>query len=168
LGKTGKKQDAKLTKPSVNNMKPCAALPRGLLVLLTLGLPVIALATDAPPKASVYFISPENGAAVTNPFTVQFGLRGMGVAPAGLDKSNTGHHHLFIDTTLSPEELKQPITSDAQHLHFGGGQTETELTLPRGRHTLQLVLADWSHIPFNPPIVSPVITITVKTSEDQQ
>jgi hypothetical protein len=149
-------------------MTPSAALARGLLFSLTLGLPVIALATDAPPKASVYFISPQNGDAVTNPFTVQFGLRGMGVAPAGVDKPNTGHHHLLIDTTLSPEQLTQPIVSDAQHLHFGGGQTETELTLPRGRHTLQLVLGDWSHTPFNPPIVSSVITITVKTGEDQQ
>jgi hypothetical protein len=149
-------------------MTPSAALARGLLFSLTLGLPVIALATDAPPKASVYFISPQNGDAVTNPFTVRFGLRGMGVAPAGVDKPNTGHHHLLIDTTLSPEQLTQPIVSDAQHLHFGGGQTETELTLPRGGHTLQLVLGDWSHIPFNPPIVSSVITITVKTGEDQQ
>jgi Domain of unknown function (DUF4399) len=73
---------------------------------------------------------------------VQFGLRGIGVAPAGVDKPNTGHHHLLIDTTLSPEELKQPIDSDDRHLHFGGGQTEIELTLPRGRHTLQLVLGD--------------------------
>jgi hypothetical protein len=129
---------------------------------------MIALATDAPPKASVYLISPQNGDAVTNPFTVQFGLRGMGVAPAGVDKPNTGHHHLLIDTTLSPEELKQPIVSDDRHLHFGGGQTETELTLPRGRHTLQLVFADWTHTPFNPPIVSPVITVTVKTGEDTQ
>jgi Domain of unknown function (DUF4399) len=149
-------------------MTPSAALARGLLFSLTLGLPVIALATDAPPKASVYFISPQNGDAVTNPFTVRFGLRGMGVAPAGVDKPNTGHHHLLIDTTLSPEQLTQPIVNDAQHLHFGGGQTETELTLPRGRHTLQLVLGDWSHIPFNPSIVSSVITITVKTGEDQQ
>jgi hypothetical protein len=97
--------------------------------------------------------------------SVRFGLRGMGVAPAGVDKPNTGHHHLLIDTTLSPEELKQPIASYAQHLHFGSGQTETELTLPRGRHTLQLVLGGWSHIPFNPPIVSSVITVTVKTGE---
>jgi len=124
--------------------------------------------TAAPPKASVYFISPKNGDAVTNPFIVLFGLIDAGIAPAGDDKPNTGHHHLLMDTTLSPDELKQPILSDARHLHFGGGQTETELTLPRGRHTLQLVLADWSHTPFTPPLVSAVITITVKTGEDQQ
>jgi hypothetical protein len=150
-------------------MKPCAALARpGLLIALTLGLPAIALALAAPPKASVYFISPQNGDGVTNPFTVQFGLRGMGVAPAGDDKPNTGHHHLLIDTTLSPEELTHPIVSDNQHLHFGGGETETELTLSRGRHTLQLVFGDWSHTPFSSPIMSPVITVTVKTGEDVQ
>jgi hypothetical protein len=75
---------------------------------------------------------------------------------------NAGHHHLIIDTQLSPEQLKQPIPADDQHRHFGGGQTETVLTLPPGPHTLQLVLGDWSHIPHNPPVMSPVIKITVK------
>ena len=151
-------------------MRSCAALARGLLLLsVAFGVAAVALGTTAPPpKASVYFISPKNGDAVTNPFIVLFGLIDAGIAPAGDDKPNTGHHHLLIDTTLSPDELKQPILSDARHLHFGGGQTETELTLPRGRHTLQLVFADWSHTPFTPPLVSPVITITVKTGEDQQ
>ena len=86
----------------------------------------------------------------------------MGVAPAGVEKPSTGHHHLLIDTTLTPEQAKEPIPADDHHLHFGGGQTETRLTLSPGRHTLQLVLADWSHIPFNPPVVSPAITIDVK------
>jgi hypothetical protein len=140
-----------------------------LLLGLAFGIPVVALGTTAaPPNASVYFINPKNGDAVTNSFTVQFGLKGMVIAPAGDDEPNTGHHHLLIDTTLSPDELKQPIVSDARHLHFGGGQTQTELTLPRGPHTLQLVFGDWSHTPFNPPIVPPVITVTVKTGEDQQ
>ena len=103
--------------------------------------------------ASVYFISPKDGDTVASPFKVQFGLTGMGVAPAGVDKPNTGHHHLIIDTTLSPAELKEPIASDAKHLHFGGGQTETMVTLPPGQHTLQLVLGDWSHVPFDPPIM---------------
>ena len=142
-------------------------LPR-LLLGLAFGILVVLGTSATPPKVSVYVISPKNGDAVTNPFTVQFGLIGMGIAPAGDDKPNTGHHHLLIDTTLSPDELKQPIVNDARHLHFGGGQTETELTLPRGRHTLQLVFGDWSHTPFNPPIVSLVITVTVKTGEDQQ
>jgi hypothetical protein len=150
-------------------MTSSAVVARGLLLGVALAIPVVAVGTAAaPPNASVYFINPKNGDAVTNPFTVQFGLTGMGIAPAGDDKPNTGHHHLLIDTTLSPEELTQPIARDAKHLHFGGGQTETELSLPRGRHTLQLVFGDWSHIPFNPPIVSSVITITVKTGEDQQ
>jgi hypothetical protein len=145
------------------DMMPYSAFRRSLLIALTIGIPAIALGeTAAPPNASVYIISPKDGDTVTSPFKVQFGLTGMGVAPAGIDKPNTGHHHLLIDTTLSPEELKQPIPSDAKHLHFGGGQTETMLTLPPGRHTLQLVLGDWTHIPFNPPIISPVITVTVK------
>jgi Domain of unknown function (DUF4399) len=126
-------------------------------------VPAVALGeTAAPPNAAVYIISPRDGDTVTSPFKVQFGLSGMGVAPAGVDKPNTGHHHLLIDTMLSPEELKTPIASDAKHVHFGGGQTETTVTLSPGRHTLQLVLGDWTHIPFSPPIMSPVVTITVK------
>jgi hypothetical protein len=94
-------------------MTLCAALTRGLLFGLAFGIPAMALGTTAaPPNASVYFINPRNGDAVTNPFTVQFGLTGMGIALAGDDKPNTGHHHLLIDTTLSPEELTQPIVSD--------------------------------------------------------
>ena len=136
---------------------------RSVVLAMMLAVPAIALAqTAAPPNAVVYIISPKDGDTVTSPFKVQFGLSGMGVAPAGVDKPNTGHHHLIIDATLSPDELKEPIASDAKHIHFGGGQTETMVTLPPGRHTLQLVLGDWSHIPFNPPIMSPVVTVTVK------
>jgi len=136
---------------------------RNLLVALAIGIPASAVAeTPAPPNASVYIISPKDGDTVTSPFKVQFGLSGMGVAPAGVEKANTGHHHLIVDTTLSPQELKEPIASDAKHIHYGGGQTEAMVTLPPGRHTLQLVLGDWTHIPFNPPIMSPVITVTVK------
>jgi hypothetical protein len=86
----------------------------------------------------------------------------MGIAPVGVQTERTGHHHLLIDTRLSDEELKRPIAADVQHLHFGGGQTETLVTLLPGRHTLQLVLGDWSHIPHNAPVMSPIITITVK------
>jgi hypothetical protein len=144
-------------------MMPYAIFGRSLLLALAIGLPAAALAeTAAPPNASVYFINLKDGDTVSSPFKVQFGLTGMGIAPAGIEKPNTGHHHLIIDTTLSPEELKRPIGMDAKHLHFGGGQTETMLTLPPGRHTLQLELGDWSHVPFNPPIQSPVISITVK------
>src|SRR5262249_45303042 len=116
----------------------------------------------APAGASVYFINLKTGDTVTSPFKVQFGLAGIGVAPAGVEKANTGHHHLIIDATLSADELKAPIASDAKHVHFGGGQTEATVTLPAGQHTLQLVLGDWSHIPLVPPVMSEPITITVK------
>ncbi len=144
-------------------MRFYAAFRRSLLLAALIVAAAIALGeTAAPPNAAVYIISPKDGDTVTSPFKVQFGLAGMGVAPAGVDKPNTGHHHLIIDTTLSSEELKAPIASDAKHVHFGGGQTETTATLPPGRHTLQLVLGDWTHIPFSPPIMSSVITVTVK------
>ena len=136
---------------------------RNLLVAIAIGIPTSAFAeTPAPPNASVYIISPKDGDTVTSPFKVQFGLSGMGVAPAGVEKPNTGHHHLIVDTTLSPQELKEPIASDAKHIHYGGGQTEAMVTLPPGRHTLQLVLGNWTHIPHEPPVMSPIITITVK------
>jgi hypothetical protein len=119
-----------------------------------------ALAADAPPK--VYFINLKDGAKVKSPFLVQFGLSGLGVAPAGTEKDGTGHHHLFIDTTFSAADAGAPIPKDDKHLHFGNGQTEAMVTLPPGKHTLQLVFANWSHVPFDPPVVSPVITVTVK------
>jgi len=144
-------------------MTAYSTLPRSLLLALAFGVPALALGQiAAPPNAAVYLIIPKDGDTVTSPFKVQFGLSGMGVAPAGVDKPNTGHHHLLIDAMLSPEELKAPIPADPKHLHFGGGQTETILTLPPGRHTLQLMLGDWTHVPFNPPIMSPVVTVTVK------
>ena len=90
------------------------------------------------------------------------GLTAMGVAPVGTQTPNTGHHHLLIDTKLSDEELNKPVAADAKHVHFGGGQTEAMVTLPPGGHTLQLVLGDWSHIPHNPPVMSAVISVTVK------
>ncbi len=139
--------------------------------LLLLALPVLASAqqapapaaalprTAAPAGATVYFLSPENGATVQSPFTVRFGLRGMGVAPAGVTNPNTGHHHLIIDADTPPENL--PVPNDDQHRHFGAGQTEVEVTLPPGQHTLQLVLGDALHIPHQPPVVSEKITITV-------
>jgi hypothetical protein len=144
-------------------MPSLSALRRSLLIAALVGIPATALSeTAAPPGASVYIISPKDGDTVTSPFKVQFGLTGMGVAPAGVEKPKTGHHHLIIDATLSAEELKQPIAADATHVHFGGGQTEAMVTLPPGQHTLQLVLGDWSHVPFDPPIMSPVVTVTVK------
>jgi hypothetical protein len=133
-----------------------------LLLLMAAAAATAKAQTPAPPNAVVYFINVKSGDHVTSPFKIQFGLSGMGVAPAGVEKPNTGHHHLLIDTTLTPEQAHEPIPADDRHLHFGGGQTETMLTLAPGRHTLQLVLGDWSHVPFNPPIVSPVITVDVK------
>ena len=118
--------------------------------------------TPSPEGAKVYFINLKDGAEVDSPFLVQFGLSGMGVAPAGVEKPNTGHHHLLIDATLTPEQLKEPIPSDDNHKHFGGGQTEAMVTLPKGQHTLQLVLGDWTHIPHAPPVMSETITITVR------
>jgi hypothetical protein len=118
--------------------------------------------TPSPKGAKVYFVNIKNGDTVSSPFLVQFGLSGMGVAPVGVDTANTGHHHLIIDTKLSPEALKAPIAADAKHVHYGGGQTEAMVTLPPGQHTLQLVLGNWSHIPHDPPVMSEIITITVK------
>ena len=125
----------------------------------------VALAgeTPSPAGAKVYFIGLEDGQTVSSPVTIRFGLSGMGVAPAGVDdKPKTGHHHLIINEKIEGEELNEPIPADDQHIHFGGGQTETTVELPAGTHTLQLVVGDWSHIPHNPPVMSERITITVK------
>lgn len=116
--------------------------------------------TASPDGAKVYFIAPANGAEVSSPVTVQFGLSGMGVAPAGVEKAKTGHHHLLINQKL--EDYSAPIPADDTHKHFGGGQTETTIELKPGKHTLQLILADQNHIPHAPPVQSEVITITVK------
>lgn len=115
-----------------------------------------------PEKAKLYIISPKDGKTVKPKFTVKFGLKGMGVAPAGIylgpDKP-TGHHHLVIDSELP--DLTLPFPMDDKHLHFGGGQTEVTLELPPGEHTLQLVLGDHAHIPHDPPLTSEKITVTV-------
>ncbi len=139
-------------------------LKYAFVVAVALGLgtgAVLAMdRTKAPEGAEVYFIEPANGATVSNPVTVKFGLKGMGVAPAGVEKENTGHHHLLIDQKL--EDYNAPIPADDTHVHFGGGQTEATITLPAGQHTLQLLVADHNHIPHDKPIESEVITITVK------
>jgi len=116
--------------------------------------------TPSPPGAEVYIISPKNGAIVHNPVLVQFGLKGMGVAPAGVKYDNTGHHHLLIDTD-PPADQSTPLPATDKLVHFGKGQTETTLNLTPGKHTLQLVLADANHIPHSPPVISKKITITV-------
>lgn len=115
--------------------------------------------SPSPAGAAVYFIDLKDGQTVPTKFTVHFGLRGMGVAPAGSDKENSGHHHLLIDTDAPP--MDQPIPNDFNHLHYGAGQTEAELTLPPGDHTLQLLLGDKGHIPNSPPVISQRIRIRV-------
>ena len=114
----------------------------------------------APKDAELYFISPQDGATVKSPVTVRFGLRGMGVAPAGVAMENTGHHHLLIDAELPPQDL--PVPADANHRHVGKGQTEAAVTLAPGRHRLQLLLGDHLHIPHDPPVASKPITIVVE------
>ncbi len=133
------------------------------LFAIALATPAFAIElprTDAPAEAKLYFISPKSGEKVKNPVVVRFGLSGMGVAPAGSVVAKTGHHHLLIDTGLP--ELGMPIPNDAKHLHFGGGQTETSLTLTAGEHTLQLLLGDHSHIPHKQPVMSDQIKIVVE------
>lgn len=122
--------------------------------------PVIAR-TPSPEGAQLYFVSPKDGEVVKNPVTVRFGLKGMGVAPAGVDKPGTGHHHLLIDVADAPA-LDKPLPADDHHKHFGAGQTETLIELSSGKHTLQLILGDTNHVPHNPPLMSEKITITVE------
>ena len=117
--------------------------------------------SPAPAGAEVYFIAPRDGQTIHGPVTVKFGLKGMGVAPAGTKFDNTGHHHLLVDTDLSEIKLDAPLPATDKIVHFGKGQTETTLTLPPGKHTLELLFADYLHIPFDPPLHSKKITITV-------
>ena len=123
--------------------------------------------TTSNPEAKVYIVNLADGAEVSSPVMVVFGLSGMGVAPAGTEKENTGHHHLLIDRPPlgqgedGADELSYGIPADENHLHFGGGQTETMVELTPGTHTLQLVMGDMGHVPHSTPIVSDVITITV-------
>ena len=117
--------------------------------------------STAPDGARVYFITPVDGAVVTGPVHVQFGLAGMGVAPAGTDAANTGHHHLLIDLPeLPPADL--PLPANDQVRHFGGGQTEAMIDLEPGEHTLQLIMGNHLHVPHDPVVASERITITVK------
>lgn len=112
------------------------------------------------PGASVYFITPEDGATVSNPIKLEFGIEGMTVVAAGVNDPHSGHHHLLVDTGLP--ELGMPIPADPDHIHFGDGSTSTELNLEPGEHTLLLVLGDHLHVPHEPPVSSATITITVE------
>ncbi|UWR05071.1 DUF4399 domain-containing protein [Ruegeria conchae] len=124
--------------------------------------------TPSNPDARVYFANLTDGDTVQSPVTIVFGLSGMGVAPAGTEKENTGHHHLLVDRPPlgqgedGADELAYGLPADDNHIHFGGGQTEVTLELSPGEHTLQLVLGDAGHVPHATPIVSEVITITVE------
>jgi len=115
--------------------------------------------TPSAPGAAVYFVGIKDGATLPPKPIIHFGLRNMGVAPAGLARENAGHHHLIIDVPTPP--LDKPLPNDFNHLHFGSGQTEAEVSLTPRKHTLQLILADKDHIPHNPPVMSPRIRVVV-------
>jgi Domain of unknown function (DUF4399) len=137
------------------------------VAFIMFGLSSAAIAQESPSPAGskVYFINLKDGDTVSNPVVVKFGLAGMGIAPAGLQgdaTAGTGHHHLLINKELTGAALKDVIPMDDAHRHFGKGQTEATITLPAGTHTLQLVLADWTHVPHVPPVMSERIKITVK------
>ena len=116
--------------------------------------------STAPDGASVAILNPQDGDVVSSPVTVQFDVQGMTLAPAGDATPNTGHHHLLVD--VPAPDLGQVIPKDAQHLHFGQGQAMAEITLAPGQHTLQLLLGDGNHVPHDPPMLSPIVTITVQ------
>jgi hypothetical protein len=144
---------------------PRSSLVRaGTAILATAFLSASAFAqvprTPAPENASVYFIEPADGATLTGPVKVVMGLSNMGVAPAGADLANTGHHHILVNVSELPP-MDGPLPATDHFRHFGGGQTETTLELPAGTHTLQLLVGDHNHIPHDPPIISERITITV-------
>jgi len=141
----------------------------GLIAYLMVGAglsiadqPAAPGASASPTGAEVYFVDLADGAKVNNPVVVHFGLKGMGIAPAGIQMESTGHHHLFIDTDV-PTDLTKPIPAavEGKLMHFGKGQTEVSLTLSPGKHTLQLLLGDYLHTPHSPAVMSKKITITV-------
>jgi len=139
-----------------------------LAALVTLPFGAFAQDTASPDGARVYFVNLDDGATVSSPVTVVFGLEGMGVAPAGTEKENTGHHHLLLNRAplgegeFGEEEFIYGLPADENHMHFGGGQTQTTLELTPGEHTLQLVLGDMGHVPHDPPVMSEQITIVVE------
>ena len=135
-----------------------------ILALVCFFLMVTALygRTKAPSNAETFFINLNDGDTVKSPFLVQFGLKNFGVAPALVDWPNTGHFHLIIDGAPFKMDVPLPATTPGSYIHYGGGQIEGTVTLPAGEHTLQIVLADYQHIPHDPPIMSGVITINVE------
>jgi hypothetical protein len=140
-------------------MRRTWALAAVLAGTLLAGSAAVAQQSTMPSDAKVYILWPSDGQVVKGAFWVRMGLSGAGIAPAGVDKANTGHHHLIVDADLPP--LDQPIPNDHNHLHFGLGQTEARLDLPPGKQTLQMLPADANHVPHQPPLYSKRITITV-------
>ena len=134
-----------------------------LAAFVLMPLPALAAGTlsHAPTTANLYIITPKDGETVPENFTVRFGLSGMGIAPAGIDKEGTGHHHLLIDVAELPS-LTEPLPTTAHIKHFGGGQTETTINLPPGEHTLQLLLGNYTHVPHDNPVLSQAIKVTVQ------
>lgn len=143
-------------------MRTLSCLSLGALLLGATTATLAAIPrTPAPEGAAVYFIEPADGATVGQTFTIKFGLKGMGVAPAGVDAPATGHHHLLVDLDEQPAmDMPLPMTDSIRH--FGKGQTETEVTLPPGTHSLQLLVGDKNHVPLDQPVISERITVIVK------
>lgn len=138
--------------------------PTAAILTAALCLPALALAQSmpAPEGAEVYFISPADGTTVSNPVNIRFGLRGMGIAPAGAEWDNTGHHHLILNLDPSDIAMDESLPATDQIRHFGGGQTEATLDLPPGTHTMWLLVGDHTHTPHTPPVMSETITVTVE------
>lgn len=143
-------------------MKSCVMKSCIMAFALLVGAAPMGMAVEpSPPGARLYIVWPKDGTVIKGgKFWLRMGLRGMGVAPAGVKVAGTGHHHVIVDSELPP--MDEPIPNDTNHLHFGKGQTEARMELPKGRHTLQLLLGDADHVPFNPPLTSDKITIVVK------
>lgn len=146
--------------PPVDRLRRVALLACAASLLVGPALFADSHLTPSSPGAKVYIISPANGETLTNPVTLRFGLSGMGVAPAGTEKEGTGHHHLVIDAALP--SLVVPLPANDHYIHFGGGQTELTFELAPGKHTLQIILGDFRHIPHDPPLVSEKIEIIVR------
>lgn len=147
--------------PATGRLLIGQGLLAGVLMFGIAAVNAVDLSSPAPENADVYFIEPQDEATVATTFTVKFGLTDMGVAPAGVDMVGTGHHHLLIDVARLPD-MTMPLPASAQFVHFGKGQTETQVTLPPGVHSLQLVLGNHLHVPHDPPVLSDRITVTVE------
>lgn len=139
---------------------------KSALLIALLSLTSSFAISNEKPEPRAYIVEPANNAVVESPVTIKFGLDNMEVTPAGIDNPHGGHHHLLIDTPL-PADLTLPIPADAQHVHFGKGQTETTIELTPGKHSLQLLLGDYIHRPHAKPVYSEVINITVKEKKTQ-